>query len=248
MVAMISRLPRRTAGTQLGSCRVTMERTQLNDFYDQPLAPKTRQEVLSLCGLDGQRDYSQTRLLDFGAGGGRYLECFATVLDAANLAGVEVDPDQIARTRARGFHCVQLDPQRSELPFADQAFDVVFSSNVVEHIPRELYLSYLKEIQRVLRPRGRFVVGTPNYPFKRLYDFSKAFKSGRYRYYFFDDPTHCNKLSLTRLEADLRSHFRSIEIEPTYLFLERKIPVLRWPAVRRKLRHFGDKLVGVCIK
>lgn len=224
------------------------ERTQLNDFYDQPIAEETRQEVLKLCGLDTVDRRSKQRLLDFGAGGGRYMECFASVLGKENVVGVEVDDDQIARARGKGFCVAKLDVNQASLPYDDEAFDIVFSSNVIEHIPREMYLVYLQEINRVLTSGGRFVVGTPNYPFKRMYDIKKGIKTRRFRYYFFDDPTHCNPLTCTQLERDLNPYFQSIHVQPTYLLMERKLPFLKRSTVRHRLRHLGDKLVGVCIK
>jgi len=39
-----------------------------------------------------------------------------------------------------------------QIPFEDHAFDIVFSSNVLEHIPH--VVEFQKEIQRVLKPDG----------------------------------------------------------------------------------------------
>jgi SAM-dependent methyltransferase len=41
------------------------------------------------------------------------------------------------------------------IPFPDKSFDVVFSSNVLEHIPH--VLAFQQEIRRVSRPGGRIV-------------------------------------------------------------------------------------------
>lgn len=47
------------------------------------------------------------------------------------------------------------------LPFKDQAFDCLVSSQVIEHIPREQML--FDEMWRVLRPDGMLIIGTPDY-------------------------------------------------------------------------------------
>lgn len=60
--------------------------------------------------------------------------------------------------------------------FADNSFDVVFASNLVEHLERELANRLLDEARRVLRPGGRLMLMQPNF---RL-------NPGRY----FDDFTH----------------------------------------------------------
>ncbi len=48
------------------------------------------------------------------------------------------------------------------LPFATHSFDCVISFQVIEHIRRDL--EFVREIERVLRPGGRFIVTTPNAP------------------------------------------------------------------------------------
>lgn len=48
------------------------------------------------------------------------------------------------------------------LPFGDASFDCVISFQVIEHIERDA--EFVREIHRVLRPGGRFVVSTPNAP------------------------------------------------------------------------------------
>jgi len=47
-----------------------------------------------------------------------------------------------------------------ELPFANEAFDSVVSSQVIEHTPED---SCIRECLRVLRPGGTLVLGTPDY-------------------------------------------------------------------------------------
>ena len=48
------------------------------------------------------------------------------------------------------------------LPFANDSFDFVISFQVIEHIKRDLEL--VREVKRVLRPGGKFIVTTPNAP------------------------------------------------------------------------------------
>jgi dolichol-phosphate mannosyltransferase len=47
------------------------------------------------------------------------------------------------------------------LPFRDESFDCVVSSQVIEHIPRDQVL--FDEMWRVLRPGGMLIIGTPDY-------------------------------------------------------------------------------------
>ena len=51
--------------------------------------------------------------------------------------------------------------RRSRLPFRDEAFDCVISSQVIEHISYEE--SIFTEMWRVLTPGGTLIIGTPDY-------------------------------------------------------------------------------------
>ena len=53
-----------------------------------------------------------------------------------------------------------VDLNVDELPYPDASFDLVTCTEVIEHL--EHYRSAIREINRVLRPGGVFVVSTPN--------------------------------------------------------------------------------------
>lgn len=48
------------------------------------------------------------------------------------------------------------------LPFAGNSFDCVISFQVIEHIERDIEM--VREVRRVLRPGGKFILTTPNAP------------------------------------------------------------------------------------
>ncbi|MFH1550679.1 MAG: methyltransferase domain-containing protein [Planctomycetota bacterium] len=188
----------------------------------------------------------ETTLLDFGCGYGRYLVMFSKHIKTGNLFGAEIDKQRVAVAREMGFNCYEPDPNIPEIPFENNYFDYVFSSDVVEHIPRNHYKKYLLEFHRVLKPGGRLLIGTPNYPFKRIYDFVKAIKTRMFRYYLLDDPGHVNKLSIRRLTRDLKEVFPIVNIRPTYVLFENRFGLIR--RNRDRLRLFCDKVFGYCEK
>lgn len=55
--------------------------------------------------------------------------------------------------------------QQMEVPpigFADESFDYIISFQVIEHIKRDK--EFIKEVSRILRKGGKFIVSTPNAP------------------------------------------------------------------------------------
>ena len=216
--------------------------------WEQPISADSIQKILKMCAIGPETISPNFHILDFGCGNGRYLELFATWFPKQNLYGTEVIKERVIQVSRKGFKVLLLNPQQNYLTFKSASFDIVFSSNVIEHIPRSLYLDYLRDIHRVLKPGGRFVVGTPNYPIKRLYDMRLALTTQFTKYYLFDDPTHCNKLSIFQLEKDLSKVFKVVYLEPTRLFLQEKSAWLREPKVRQMLKGFGNKVIGYCIK
>lgn len=94
-------------------------------------------------------------VLDLGAGAGIVAE-FNMRGRAARVCGVDLDP----RVTGNRF----LDEGRvgaaEQIPYDDETFDLVFSNNVLEHLPDPI--AAFREVRRVLVPGGRFLVKTPN--------------------------------------------------------------------------------------
>lgn len=105
------------------------------------------------------------RILDCGCGMGFTLRVLAQLYDC-RLFGVERNPETVRRARSEldaSVGVARADATR--LPFPDAAFDKVLMTEVLEHIPDEQ--AALREIRRVLRPGGIYVLSVPNanYPF-----------------------------------------------------------------------------------
>lgn len=67
------------------------------------------------------------------------------------------------------FNVKKCDIETDKLPFTDNTFDIVLMMQVMEHLGRDPVWA-LKEIKRVLKPGGVFIMSTPNfYLLKNMY-------------------------------------------------------------------------------
>ena len=96
------------------------------------------------------------RVLEVGCGTGAFAERLTDELPHAEVVATDQSPRFAELTAARGVAARVADVQ--ELPFPDDAFDVVAALWMLYHVP-DLDRG-LAEIRRVLRPGGRFVAVT----------------------------------------------------------------------------------------
>jgi len=101
------------------------------------------------------------RILDIGCG----LEAlFLANLDFSEKYGLDRDIETAVKDRAKqqGIILICFDIEKGEnLPFEDDFFDVVSMLAVFEHIEPQHLVRLHKEIYRVLKPGGMYVMTTP---------------------------------------------------------------------------------------
>jgi ubiquinone/menaquinone biosynthesis C-methylase UbiE len=103
-------------------------------------------------------------ILDLGCGNGVFAEL---MLEHATVTVTAADVAEAALARARrqarlaqraSFALVPFD---GELPFADNHFDLVWASEVIEHVADTG--RWLSEVRRVLKPKAELLLTTPNH-------------------------------------------------------------------------------------
>jgi SAM-dependent methyltransferase len=119
------------------------------------------------------------------------------------VVGVDVDRAALDRAAARlEIETVWADVE-DELPFPDEAFDVVVAGELLEHLADPALA--VEHVRRVLRPGGRFVGSVPNA--FRLKSRLRVL-AGRHPE---TDPTHLQLFSPEALRA-LLSSFQNVKI------------------------------------
>lgn len=98
-------------------------------------------------------------LVDLGANDGSLTRRFAEIARADEVHAVEIVEEQAEKAAQRGIVVAGADLNET-LPYDDEAFDVVCSNQVIEHlVDTDMFVS---EIFRILRPGGYAVVSTEN--------------------------------------------------------------------------------------
>jgi SAM-dependent methyltransferase len=108
--------------------------------------------------LDGVR--AGDAVLDLGCGAGEFTRELSRA--GAVPVGVEVAEAALRRARAAAPELdFRLAPIDEPLPLDDASFDVVWASEVIEHVSDTAM--WLSEVRRVLVPGGRLLLSTPSH-------------------------------------------------------------------------------------
>jgi len=169
-------------------------------------------------------------VLDLGCGHGALIY-FARRAGYNNTRGVDGSPEQVAAARRLGIEGVEEGDLLATLASQmDGSLDVVVAFDVIEHFTRDELLGFVDQVQRVLRPRGRWIIHTPN---------GESPFCGRMRYW---DLTH--ELAFTRtsiIQLLLSSNFSNVqcfEDAPIRHGLTSADRWLLWQVIRSGLRLY----------
>lgn len=95
-------------------------------------------------------------ILDAGCGTGRNLADYARL---GRAEGIEPSGTAVGYCRERGLQVQQ--GSLEALPFDDARFDLIFASDVLEHV--EADVAAFRELRRVAKPGSAFVITVPAY-------------------------------------------------------------------------------------
>ncbi len=174
------------------------------ELYDHRFAPEERAQKNKLwkvlCQSFFQRYVSESDVVvDLGAG---YCEFINNIRCARKIA---VDVNEETRRYAVKDVTVIVKPATDFSYSEDASVDIVFASNLFEHLPsKDELMTVLSGIHQVLRPGGKLLILQPNirYAYKEYWD-------------YFDHYLPLSHLSLT--EALQLAGFTIEEVRPRFL-------------------------------
>ena len=114
--------------------------------------------------LSDKPEHTKLKLLDIGAGFGRtflYLQA-AGIAERFDLRGLDIDPGRKDDVYADNQWRIEQGDAEQDLPDADASLDVVVCEQLLEHLNHPEFV--LRNVCRVLKPDGLFVVGVPIFP------------------------------------------------------------------------------------
>lgn len=128
-------------------------------------------------------------VLEIGTGAGYGIEVVAPHAESFITVDKFAASENFAPCENVEFRQATVPP----LNFADESFDFVISFQVIEHIEKDR--EFIKDIYRVLRPGGKFIVTTPNAPMSLT-----------------RNPWHVREYTDMELKSLLAEQFRTVEM------------------------------------
>jgi len=127
------------------------------DTFDRavPFARRIRDELVDLAA-PAQGEH----VLDVGCGTGTLAIALKARVGAGKVCGIDPSPEMIDVAQKKAAKAgADTDFRRATieaLPFPDNSFDIVTSTLMLHHLPREAKRQGLIQVRRVLRRGGRF--------------------------------------------------------------------------------------------
>ncbi|CEA12804.1 class I SAM-dependent methyltransferase [Methanobacterium formicicum] len=147
------------------------------------------------------KDYIKNKnILEVGCGNGygtHYLASYAKKISAIDISEQNI---QYCKENYSKSNIEYIMGNGIDLPFEKNTFDTIISFQVIEHISPKLVHLYLKEIKRVLKEDGIFILTTPNKKL-RLLPFQKPW-----------NPEHMIEYNNKEIEKLVKPYFDETKI------------------------------------
>ena len=109
----------------------------------------------------GNENLKDKSLLDAGCGTGLFTK--KAIERGAKVTSIDIAPKLVELTKNKNPTAEAIEASLLNLPFDDNTFDYVISSDVIEHTTNPYEAT--KELIRVLKPNGKICITVPNRTF-----------------------------------------------------------------------------------
>lgn len=144
----------------------------LTFLYDPVVRLTTREAAFKAALLAQAQIQPGQSVLDLACGTATLTIAIKQAHPLAKVIGLDGDPTILQQARGKAHRAaaaIQFDEGMSyELPYANESFDVVFSSLFFHHLTRENKLRTFAEVRRILKPSGQFHVADWGAPHNAL--------------------------------------------------------------------------------
>lgn len=184
--------------------------------------------------------FKNKKILDIGCSYGWFEKFVAK--DAKEITGIDLDEKDLNNARREISDKKIKFEKGSALDlcrFKDNYFDVVVMFDVIEHIPKDSEKECLREVKRVLKKNGRFLISTPANNFSKFFD--PAWYFG-HRHYSYDQVKNLFKNSGLEIEKmEIKGGFWEIFsmflLYPFKWLLRMEIPFKEWFDKKRDFEY-----------
>lgn len=151
----------------------------------KPRAPYLKRLIRKHFPLD-----KKCAVLELGCGHGALIY-FAREYGYRNVIGVDRSPQQVAEARHLGIAGInEGDLMETLKTYPNNSLDVVVAFDVIEHFTKDELLPFVDQVNRVLRPGGKWIIHVPN---------GESPFGGRMRYWDFTHEQAFTSTSITQL-------------------------------------------------
>src|SRR5690606_33972620 len=101
-------------------------------------------------------DKTVSKILDTGTGTGDFIEVLKEVFPKAKITGIDPNTESLQEAAIKYPELTLAEMNAEKLEFTDNSFDLASISMALHHLPD--IQKALKEMQRVVKPRGWIIV------------------------------------------------------------------------------------------
>jgi SAM-dependent methyltransferase len=117
------------------------------------------QDIRAALATVGKEMTSFRDVLDFGCGCGRTIIWFSETAESVHFSGTDIDASAIEWCREHlDFASFEVNQPTPPLAYQTDSFDLVYALSVFTHLDEAYQLLWLRELQRLTRPKGFVVV------------------------------------------------------------------------------------------